>query len=82
MPFSEKSGSPEAVTVSPDGQAGEHEEHKINASGHVQELERNFSILSIIGYGLVCGNVWPALGGSILVALYNGGPPGISTYVG
>lgn len=49
----------------------------INASGHVQELQRNFSLLSLIGLGIVVGNVWPAAGGSILVALFNGGPPGI-----
>ena len=49
----------------------------VNASGHVQELSRNFSLLSLAGVGLVVGNVWPAIGGSILVALYNGGPPGI-----
>lgn len=48
----------------------------VNASGHVQELSRNFSLLSLAGVGLVVGNVWPAIGGSILVALYNGGPPG------
>lgn len=49
----------------------------VNASGHVQELSRNFSAWSLIGLGLSMGNVWPALGGSILVALYNGGPPGV-----
>lgn len=49
----------------------------VNASGHTQELERNFSLLSLAGVGLVVGNVWPAVGGSILVALYNGGPPGV-----
>ncbi|KAF3798267.1 Choline transport protein [Colletotrichum gloeosporioides] len=49
----------------------------INASGHVQELERNFSLLSLAGVGLVVGNVWPAIGGSILVAIFNGGPPGV-----
>ena len=48
----------------------------VNASGHVQELSRNFSLLSLAGVGLSVGNVWPAIGGSILVALYNGGPPG------
>lgn len=48
----------------------------INASGHAQELERNFSLLSLAGVGIVVGNVWPAVGGSILVALYNGGAPG------
>lgn len=45
--------------------------------GHKQELERRFSLLSLAGIGLVVGNVWPALGGSILVAIYNGGPPGV-----
>lgn len=50
----------------------------INASGHVQELERNFNLLSLTGIGLVVGNVWPAAGGAILVALFNGGPPGLS----
>lgn len=54
---------------------GSHE--LVNASGHTQELERNFSLLSLAGVGLVVGNVWPAVGGSILVALYNGGPPGM-----
>ena len=49
----------------------------INASGHAQELQRNFSLLSLAGVGLVVGNVWPAIGGSILVAIFNGGPPGV-----
>jgi amino acid transporter len=49
----------------------------INASGHVQELPRNFNLLSLAGVGLVVGNVWPAIGGSILVAIFNGGPPGV-----
>lgn len=48
----------------------------INASGHVQEVDRNFGLLSLTGFGLVNGNVWPALGGTILVAIFNGGPPG------
>lgn len=49
----------------------------INASGHTQELNRNFNLLSLAGVGLTVGNVWPALGGSILVAIFNGGPPGV-----
>ncbi|KAF5674459.1 cholin permease [Fusarium circinatum] len=49
----------------------------INASGHVQELPQNFNLLSLAGVGLVVGNVWPAIGGSILVAIFNGGPPGV-----
>lgn len=38
----------------------------INASGHVQELDRNFGILSIVSVGLVTGNAWAAIGGSIV----------------
>ncbi|ORY62450.1 amino acid permease [Pseudomassariella vexata] len=49
----------------------------INASGHVQELSRQFSLSSLAGVGLVVGNTWPAIGGSILVAIFNGGPPGV-----
>lgn len=49
----------------------------INASGHTQQLHRNFNLLSLAGIGLVVGNVWPAIGGSILVAIFNGGPPGV-----
>jgi choline transport protein len=49
----------------------------INASGHIQEVDRNFGLLSLAGFGIVNGNVWPALGGTILVAIFNGGPPGV-----
>lgn len=38
----------------------------VNASGHVQELDRNFSLLSITAVGIVTGNTWAALGGSIV----------------
>ncbi|KAF2119309.1 choline transporter [Lophiotrema nucula] len=48
-----------------------------NASGHKQELNRNFSLISICSIGITTGNVWAALGGSIVIALYNGGPPGV-----
>ncbi|KAK7935285.1 cholin permease [Apiospora marii] len=49
----------------------------VNASGHTQELARNFNLLSLAGVGLVVGTVWPAVGGSILTAIFNGGPPGV-----
>ncbi|KAH8202929.1 hypothetical protein TruAng_002875 [Truncatella angustata] len=72
-----KDGKPLAATPSA-GRASTAEAHDtVNASGHTQELERNFSLVSLAGVGLVVGNVWPAVGGSILVALYNGGPPGV-----
>jgi choline transport protein len=41
------------------------------------ELNRNFSLFSICSVGIVTGNTWAALGGSIAVAISNGGPPGV-----
>ena len=38
----------------------------LNASGHKQELQRHFSLLSICSIGITTGNVWAALGGSIV----------------
>ena len=38
----------------------------INASGHVQELDRNFRLINICGLGITAGNTWLALGGSIV----------------
>src|ERR1700761_9339389 len=49
----------------------------LQETGHVQQLARNFSLLSLAGTGILVGNVLPALGGSILVAIPNGGPPGV-----
>ncbi|KAI9729323.1 MAG: hypothetical protein M1834_006994 [Cirrosporium novae-zelandiae] len=57
------------------GSPGEFED--VNASGHHQELDRNFSLLSVSAVGITTGNTWAALGGSILVSLYNGGAPGV-----
>ena len=53
-----------------------HDAGPINASGHTQELQRNFGIFSIIGLAITSGNIWIALGGTLVVALGNGGPPG------
>lgn len=41
----------------------------INASGHKQELQRNFSLLNICGVGITTGNTWTAIGGSIVSPL-------------
>ncbi len=38
----------------------------INASGHKQELERNFSLLSICGVAVTTGVSWTSVGGSIV----------------
>ena len=53
------------------------EEVSINPSGHRQELDRNFSLLSLCGFAISSGNDWIAVGGSVTVAIYNGGPPGV-----
>jgi len=41
----------------------------INASGHRQELDRNFRFVNICGLGITTGNTWLALGGSIVCYL-------------
>lgn len=61
---------------SSDDEAGVHGT-VLNASGHAQEVDRNFNLLSLAAMGIVTGNMWAALGGSILVAIYNGGAPGV-----
>lgn len=61
----------QALSDPPQDEAGKAIE--INESGHVQELERNFSLLSLVGMALNVGSVWPAAAGSILVAIANGG---------
>lgn len=61
----------------PETTTGTITELPINASGHKQELDRNFSFLAICGLAITSGNVWVALGGSVTVAIYNGGPPGV-----
>jgi hypothetical protein len=38
----------------------------INASGHKQEVERIFSMWSIVGFATTTGNTWLALGGSLV----------------
>jgi hypothetical protein len=40
----------------------------INASGHRQELDRNFRLINICGLGITSGNTWIAIGGSIVLA--------------
>ena len=47
------------------------DEGLINASGHRQQLDRNFNLISICSYAITAGNSWVSLGGSIVgVCLY------------
>jgi choline transport protein len=66
---------------------------EVNASGHRDQLERQYGLLSICATALTIGmltrpglipvsynspdNAWIALGGSITVSVFNGGPPGV-----
>lgn len=38
----------------------------VNASGHAQELGRNFGFLSIASMAITSGNTWITFGGSIV----------------
>ena len=41
----------------------------VNASGHRDQLQRHYSLLSICGLALTIDNAWVALGGSIAVSI-------------
>lgn len=49
----------------------------VNASGHRDQLKRQYGLWSICGLALTIDNAWIAFGGSLSVAVLNGGPPGI-----
>jgi len=41
----------------------------VNASGHRDQLQRHYGLLSICGLALTIDNAWVALGGSIAVSM-------------
>ncbi|QUC20576.1 uncharacterized protein UV8b_04817 [Ustilaginoidea virens] len=49
----------------------------LEATGHRQELERNFSMLSMLGLAFAILNTWTALAASINLALPSGGPSSV-----
>ncbi|MCJ1484835.1 hypothetical protein MMC06_005008 [Schaereria dolodes] len=69
----EKSRDGQDRRVSVIGENGE----VVNASGHKDQLQRHYGLLSICGLALTIDNAWVALGGSISVSILNGGPPGV-----
>lgn len=46
-----------------------HDEEVVNASGHKDQLQRQYGLLSICGLALTIDNAWVALGGSIAVSI-------------
>lgn len=67
---------PEKHTATESAAEDPNQAELINASGHKQELDRNFSLLSICAIAVTTGNTWIAQGGSVTVAIYNGGLAG------
>ena len=65
MPDMEKVNDNVDRRVSIIGQEGE----VINASGHRDQLQRHYGLLSICGLALTIDNAWVALGGSIAVSI-------------
>ena len=49
----------------------------VNASGHRDQLRRQYGLLEICGLALTIDNAWIAFAGSLQISLLNGGPPGI-----
>ncbi|EMC95091.1 hypothetical protein BAUCODRAFT_525469 [Baudoinia panamericana UAMH 10762] len=86
-PSTEKGSEPEMGSVTnPDVAHGQVDRRTsivskigevINASGHKDQLQRQYGLLSICGLALTIDNAWVAFGGSLSVAVLNGGPAGI-----
>ncbi|KAF2471024.1 amino acid transporter [Lindgomyces ingoldianus] len=49
----------------------------LNASGHKDQLKRQYGLFGICGLALNIDNAWIALGGSVTLAIANGGAPGV-----
>ncbi|KAL9623982.1 MAG: hypothetical protein Q9160_001735 [Pyrenula sp. 1 TL-2023] len=49
----------------------------VNASGHRDQLSRQYGLLSICGLALTVDNAWIAIGTSLSLSIFNGGPPGV-----
>lgn len=49
----------------------------VNASGHPDQLKRQYRTWEVCGLALTINNAWIAFAGSLQISLLNGGPPGI-----
>ena len=70
-PLDEKKDDPDRQTRKSveDNIEGEVEGIRVNASGHVDELQRHFGIWSLCGLALTIDNAWVAMGGSLYIAV-------------
>jgi choline transport protein len=60
----------EAHLANDERQSGEVSD-LVNASGHKQELDRNFGLWSICALGVCADNAWAAGGGSLVSPRYS-----------
>ncbi|KFA46122.1 hypothetical protein S40293_03779 [Stachybotrys chartarum IBT 40293] len=51
--------------------------NRINASGHADQLHRQYGLVGLAGTAITVNNAWVVLGSSISISLLNGGPPGL-----
>jgi len=67
----EKAFSPDLIRDGADRQTPiiSREGEVINASGHKDQLARQYGLLSICGLALTIDNAWVALGGSLTISL-------------
>ncbi|KAJ7860074.1 choline transport protein [Mycena olivaceomarginata] len=75
--FDTEKNAQENATIVMSGEVFTAGRARVNASGHVDQLDRQYGLLSICATALTIDNAWVALGGSITIAVTNGGAPGI-----
>ncbi|KAJ7730277.1 choline transport protein [Mycena olivaceomarginata] len=75
--FDTEKNAQENATIVMSGEVVTEGRARVNASGHVDQLDRQYGLLSICATALTIDNAWVALGGSITIAVTNGGAPGI-----
>ncbi|KAF5006498.1 hypothetical protein FDECE_7133 [Fusarium decemcellulare] len=49
----------------------------VNASGHSDQLTRQYGLVGLTGIAVTVNNAWVVLGSSISVSILSGGPPGV-----
>lgn len=77
VPYTESKPDLEDAAVGKKGTLVTQEGTIVNASGHKDQLQRQYGLFAICGLALTIDSAWVAMGGSLSVAVLNGGPPGI-----
>ena len=66
---SEKNLSLDAIAGTAGLESPSEDEIKINASGHRDQLQRGYGIISICGLALAVDNAWVAIGTSLAISI-------------